>query len=87
MTYKHQWNKKWGFARKRYLHTQRWPVIFTRRKIAVAMITYNSLTLFYLCAAMLYPVGIFVLNEIKMKKDKNGSVRKTQLKLKNSSQF
>ena len=51
------------------------------------MVTYNSLMLFYLCAAMLYPVGIFVLNEIKMKKDKNGSVRKTQLKLKNSSQF
>lgn len=33
------------------------------------MVTYNSLTLFYLYAAMLYPVGIFVLNEIKMKKD------------------
>lgn len=33
------------------------------------MVTYNSLTLFYLCAAMLYPVGIFVLNEIKIKKD------------------
>lgn len=34
------------------------------------MVTYNSLILFYLCAAMLYPVDIFVLNEIKMKKDK-----------------
>ena len=42
LLYKHQWNTKWAFTRKYDIFTREDNVIFTREKIAVAMVTFNK---------------------------------------------